>query len=71
MFELDCRGLSCPIPLVKLQKAIAAHPNEVILMKVDTETAREHSTRLAEGKGYTVKMSRQGEDINLELTPRA
>lgn len=69
MFELDCRGLSCPIPLVKLQKAIASHPAEVIMMKVDTETAREHATRLAEGKGYKVNMTRQGDDINLELTP--
>jgi tRNA 2-thiouridine synthesizing protein A len=70
MFELDCRGLSCPIPLVKLQKAIAAHPAEVIMMKVDTETAREHATRLAEGKGYKVNMTREGDDINLELTPK-
>jgi tRNA 2-thiouridine synthesizing protein A len=70
MFEVDCRGLSCPIPLVKLQKAIAAHPNEVIMMKVDTETAREHATRLAEGKNYTVKMSKQGDEIDLELTPK-
>jgi tRNA 2-thiouridine synthesizing protein A len=70
MFELDCRGLSCPIPLVKLQKAIAAHPAEVIMMRVDTETAREHATRLAEGKGYKVNMTREGDDINLELTPK-
>jgi tRNA 2-thiouridine synthesizing protein A len=70
MFEVDCRGLSCPIPLVKLQKAIAAHPSEVIMMKVDTETAREHATRLAEGKNYTVKMSKQGDEIDLEMTPK-
>jgi len=69
MFELDCLGLSCPIPLVKLQKAIAAHPGETIVMKVDTETAREHATRLAEGKGYTVAGKTQGDVITLELTP--
>ena len=69
MFELDCRGLSCPIPLVKLQKAIAAHPSETILMKVDTETAREHATRLAESKKYAVKVSRHGDETHLELTP--
>ena len=69
MFELDCRGLSCPIPLVRLQKAMAAHPNEAILMRVDTETAREHSTRLAEGKGYSVKMTKKGDEIDLEMLP--
>ncbi|MCL2149524.1 MAG: sulfurtransferase TusA family protein [Dehalococcoidia bacterium] len=69
MFELDCRGLSCPIPLVKLQKAIDSHPKEPILMKIDSETAQEHATRLAEGKGYAVKATRQGDDIALELRP--
>jgi len=69
MFELDCIGLSCPIPLVRLQKAIAAHPNEPILMKVDTETAKEHATRLAEGKGYAVKNTERDGIIELKLTP--
>lgn len=69
MFEVNCLGLSCPIPLVKLQKAIDTHPGETILMKIDSETALEHATRLAEGKGYTVKTSRHGDDIDLELTP--
>jgi len=69
MFEVDCLGLSCPIPLVKLQKAMASHPGEPILMKVDTETAREHATRLAEGKGFTVKCTERGDIIELELTP--
>jgi len=70
MKELDCLGLSCPIPLIRLQKTIAAHPGDTIVMKVDTETAREHATRLAEGKGYTVAESKQGDTIVLELTPK-
>ena len=70
MFELDCRGLSCPIPLVKLQKAIASHPGEVIMMRVDTETAREHATRLAEGKNYSIKATKKGDETDLELTPK-
>ena len=70
MFEVDCRGLSCPIPLVRLQKAMAAHPNEPILMRVDSETAREHATRLAEGKNYDIKMTKKEDEIDLEMTPR-
>jgi len=69
MLEVDCLGLSCPIPLVRLQKAIAARPGEPILMKVDTETAREHATRLAEGKGYAVQCTEKGDIFELELTP--
>lgn len=70
MFELDCCGLSCPIPLVKLQKAIDTHPGQTILMKVDSETAREHATRLAQGKGYAVKDSERGGVVELEFTPK-
>ena len=70
MFEVDCRGLACPIPLVRIQKAIASHPNEVLLVRVDTETAREHSTRLAESKGYSVKADKKSDETDLELTPK-
>ena len=69
MFEVDCMGLSCPIPVIRVQKAIASHPGESILVKVDTETARQHITRLAEDKGYTVKVDKQKDETDLELTP--
>ncbi len=69
MFEVDCMGLSCPIPLVRTQKAMANHPGEVLLVKVDTETAREHVTRMAEAKHYTVKVTKKGDETDLELTP--
>jgi tRNA 2-thiouridine synthesizing protein A len=70
MFELDCRGLSCPLPVIRLQKAIAAHPNETILLIVDTGTSRDNTTRVAEERGYTVKETRRGDEIDLELTPK-
>jgi tRNA 2-thiouridine synthesizing protein A len=70
MFEVDCRGLSCPIPVVRLQKAIAAHPGEPIMIVVDNETAHDNVARIAQEKGYSVKTTRKGDDINLELVPR-
>jgi tRNA 2-thiouridine synthesizing protein A len=70
MFEVDVMGLACPIPVVRVQKAIAGHPGEVLLIKVDAATAREHVTRLAEGKGYNVKVEQKGGEIRLELTPK-
>ncbi len=69
IFEVDCMGLSCPIPLIRTQKAMASHPGEVLLIKVDTETAREHVTRMAESKHYSVKTIKKGDEIDLELTP--
>jgi tRNA 2-thiouridine synthesizing protein A len=69
MVEVNCIGLSCPIPLVRVQKAIASHPGEPLLVRVDTETAREHVTRMAEQKGYTVTASKKGGETDLALTP--
>ncbi len=71
MFEVDVIGLACPIPVVRTQKAIANHPGEVLLVKVDAPTAREHVTRLAEGKGYNVKVETKGGEFHLELTPKS
>jgi tRNA 2-thiouridine synthesizing protein A len=70
MVEVDCIGLSCPIPLVRVQKAMGTHPGEPLMVKVDSETAREHVTRMAEDKGYTVKTSKKGDEIDLDLTPK-
>ncbi len=71
MVEVDCIGLSCPIPLVRVQKAMNTHPGEALLVKVDSETAREHVTRMAQDKGYTVKATKKGDETDLELAPKA
>jgi tRNA 2-thiouridine synthesizing protein A len=70
MFEVDVLGLACPIPVVRVQKAIAKHPGETLLVKVDSATAKEHVTRLAESKGYSVKAEQLKGEIHLELTPK-
>lgn len=69
MFEVDTLGLACPIPVVRVQKAMAGHPGEPLLVKVDTGSAKEHVTRLAETKGYTVKTQQFKDEWHLELTP--
>lgn len=71
MFEVDTLGLACPIPVVRVQKAMANHPKESLLVKVDSGTAREHVTRLAENKGYAVKIEQLKGEIRLELIPKA
>lgn len=70
MFEVDCRGLSCPIPVVRLQKAMAAYPGQPIIIVVDNETAHDNVSRVAQEKGYSVQVARKGDNINLELTPK-
>lgn len=71
MFEVDTMGLACPIPVVRVQKAMAGHSGETLLVKVDTGSAKEHVTRLAETKGYIVKSQQFKDEWHLELTPRS
>ncbi len=71
MFEVDCLGLSCPLPIIRTQKAIKEHPGEELLVKVDIVTAKEHVTRLAQDKGYNVEITNNGDEIHLKLIPRA
>ncbi|MCL2141175.1 MAG: sulfurtransferase TusA family protein [Dehalococcoidia bacterium] len=47
MIEVDVRGLSCPIPVVRAQKAMATHPKEILYVMVDSSVAREHIENLA------------------------
>ncbi len=69
MIEIDLRGFSCPIPVVKTQKAIEEHPDEELTVLVETGVARENVSRLAQSKGYTVKVEEEGGEFRLHLTP--
>lgn len=69
MIEIDLRGFSCPIPVVKTQKAIEEHPDEELTVLVETGVARENVSRLAQSKGYTVKVEEEGGEFRLKLTP--
>ena len=40
MIELDLRGLSCPIPVVKAKQAIDKNPGELITILLETAVAR-------------------------------
>ena len=69
MIEVDARDFSCPIPVVKTQKAIEEHPNEELVVMVETPVARENVSRLAQSKGYAVRIEEVGDDFHLKLTP--
>ena len=69
MIEVDARGFSCPIPVVKTQKAIEEHPDEELTVLVETGVSRENVSRLAQSKGYTVKVEEEGGEFRLHLTP--
>ena len=69
MIEVDVRGFSCPIPVVKTKKAIEEHPDESLTVLVETAVSKENVSRLAEGKGYSVEVEEVEDGFRLSLSP--
>lgn len=68
MTEVDARGLSCPMPVIKTKKAIESSESGPIVVIVNDGTARNNVTRLAKSKGFNVTVEEKGEDSYLTLT---
>ncbi|MBM3132955.1 MAG: SirA family protein [Chloroflexi bacterium] len=69
MIEVDARGLSCPIPVVRTQKALDEHPQETVAVLVDSNVPKENVTRLAASKGYSVETEKTADGFKLTLKP--
>ncbi len=70
MVEIDVRGLSCPIPVVKTKQAIEKNPNQAITVILDSEVSKENVSRLAGSMGYETKYELVSNDYRLSLTPK-
>jgi len=72
MIEVDAKGLSCPLPVVKTKRAMEENPKATIAVLIDSNVAKENVTRLAESKKYSVKVAQAGaEEFKLVLKPSA
>jgi tRNA 2-thiouridine synthesizing protein A len=71
MREVDVRGYSCPIPVVKTKKAMDANPKETLMVLVETAVSKENVARLAESRGYSIKTEEVSGEYCLTLTPPA
>ena len=69
MSEVDVRGFSCPIPVVRTKKAMEENPEATLTVLVETAVSRENVSRLAESKGYSVKVEEVSGESRLVLTP--
>jgi len=69
MLEVDVRGFSCPIPVVKTKKAIEENPDEILSVFVESAVSKENVSRLAQSKGYSVKVEEVSDEYRLLLTP--
>ena len=69
MAEVDIIGFSCPIPVVNTNKAMDENPNEALAVLIETVVSKENVSRLAESKGYNVKVEEVSDGYRLVLTP--
>ena len=69
MSEVDVRGFSCPIPVVKTKKAMEESPDEALTVLVESAVSRENVSRLAQSKGYSVEAEEASEGYRLVLHP--
>ena len=70
MIEINVSGLSCPMPVVKAKEAKDKYPEQTIGVVMDSETAKENVSRMAQTKKYTVSVTDESDDrFTLLLTP--
>ena len=69
MVEVDVRGFSCPIPVVRTKKTIEENPKEVITVLVESAVSRENVSRLAQSQGYSVQVEEIEDGFRLRISP--
>ena len=63
---IDARGLSCPIPVIKVKQAVESKPATVEVL-VDNIVAVQNITRFANSVGYQISV-KELEDEEFSLT---
>jgi tRNA 2-thiouridine synthesizing protein A len=70
MVEVDVRGFSCPIPVVRTKKAIEGNPDEPVTVLVETAVSKENVSRLAKSRNYSIQVEEvAGEEYRVLLSP--
>ena len=66
---IDARGLSCPQPVLLAQAAIKDIDHGTVCVLVDSETARDNVTRIAQKSGWQAGADEQPDGvIRISLT---
>ena len=65
---VDARGLSCPMPVLLVQREVKKNAPQSLEVLVDNQTAVGNITRFAASQHYAVKVEEAGDDFRLTLT---
>ncbi len=71
MIEVDARGFSCPVPVVRAKETMDKSPGVPVVVLVDTEVAKENVSRLARSRGYWAKEEKTPDGFRVLLNPPA
>ena len=70
MIEVDVRGFSCPIPVVRTKQAIKDNPKEDLTVLVESAVSKENVSRMAESEGYSARVEEVEDGYKLHLSPK-
>lgn len=65
---IDARGLSCPMPVLMVQREVKKNAPEMFEVIVDNMTAVGNITRFAASQHYTVKVDEIDGEYKMTLT---
>jgi tRNA 2-thiouridine synthesizing protein A len=65
MVEVDARGLSCPLPVMRTKKALDAGPDALVVL-VDSGTAKANVTNMLADEGYSVIVTEEPDHSRIE-----
>ncbi len=65
MRELDCRGLGCPAPVLKIRDLLKNEAPDAIAVIVDNEGAWQNVSRFLEHESFQVSTEREGTEFRV------
>lgn len=65
MVEVDARGLSCPLPVMRTKKALDAGPDALVVL-VDSGTAKANVSNMLSDEGYSVSVTEEPDYFKIE-----
>ena len=65
--ELDCRGLSCPEPVIRTKRAISGNPSSIDVL-VDQRAPLENVTRFLKAMKYNVTSKEENGEWRISAT---
>jgi tRNA 2-thiouridine synthesizing protein A len=66
--NIDCRGLSCPEPVILSRQALINATDNTVTVTVSNAVARDNITRAAKSMGWNVQVNPEGVDFRLTLS---